>query len=258
MKKFLLSACCMVALNLFAQIATDEQPYGLREGFRAQPQDRVVLLPPDMSHIEKEDLDAEQNQGPVRYAIAVPASFTPENSGVWHQMEDGSKIWRLKVKLPGALATVTAYDRFWLPDGGKFFVYSEETRQSIGAIISEFIEGDQVKPIEFATALIYGENVVYEYVQPSAVKEHPIISIKDIGYAYRYVENSYSKDGTRSVGSSGPCQVNINCQEGANWQTEKRAVTRISIQLGEDFFWCSGALINNTANNFTPYVLTAD
>ena len=65
-RNLILSAiCCMAALNLYAQRATDEKPYGLREGFRAQPQKTVVLPAPDMARIEKEDRENDQKQGPA-------------------------------------------------------------------------------------------------------------------------------------------------------------------------------------------------
>ena len=142
------------------------------------------------------------NDGENLYPVWV--NFTLENSGTWLFLEDGSKIWRLKVNIPNALATVTYYDKFWLPEGGKFFVYNEETKQSIGAVISDFIESSHEKPIEFATSLIYGENVVYEYHQPASVKEHPIISINRI--------------------------------EISNWQAEKNAIARISITFPDPGF----------------------
>jgi len=263
MKKILFFAtCCSVALNLFAQRATDEQPYGLREGVRVQPQEKIVLKAPDISLIMKEDSITDQHPGPLRYAYPVRVSYTTENSGEWYQMDDGGRLWRLKVNIPGALATVTYYDSFWLPEGGKFFVYSEETLQSIGAIVSEFIEGSREKPIAFATALIYGENVVYEYYQPDSAKEPPIIHISNINYGYRYVNNPYSNE-TRNFGDALTCNININCTQGSNWQDEKRAVARVSIPYLKDgqikgSGWCSCALVNNTGNDYTPYVLTAD
>ena len=45
---------------------------------------------------------------------------------------------------------------------------------------------------------------------------------------------------------------------GDDWQDEKKSACRISIKAGNSYGWCSGALINNTANDCTPYVLTAD
>jgi hypothetical protein len=67
------------------------------------------------------------------------------------------------------------YDKFWLPEGAKFFVYSEDTEQYIGAITSEYIGGSRENPIEFATAIIYGETVVFEYFQPASVSDSAVI-----------------------------------------------------------------------------------
>ena len=254
---FLLTAFCIVAFNLNAQRATDEEPYGLRNDFRALVQDVVILEAPDMETIIKEDIEKEKESDvPLRFAVGIKVNFTPENSGVWQNLADGSKIWRLKVNAPGALSTNTRYGKFWLPDGAKFFVYSEDTRQSIGAIISEFLEERRGEPNEFATALVYGENVVYEYYQPVTVKEAPVILISNIGYGYRYVNNPY--ESTKNFGDAGDCNININCSEGSNWKMEKNAVARVLIPIGDDSFWCSCALVNNTLNNYKPYVLTAN
>ena len=107
--------------------------------------------------------------------------------------------------------------------------------------------------------MIYGENVVYEYFQPATVKELPVIQINSIAYGYRYVNNSYNND-TRGFGDQeNNCMVNINCPEGNAWQLQKRAVTRIDFPVTnpDRILNASGALVNNTNNDFTPYVLTA-
>jgi hypothetical protein len=51
--------------------------------------------------------------------------------------------------------------------------------------------------------------------------------------------------------------VNVNCSEGENWQREKRAVALISIPTPTGSRWCSGALLNTTLQDNTPYFLTA-
>lgn len=56
-------------------------------------------------------------------------------------------------------------------------------------------------------------------------------------------------------GQSGPCQVNINCPEGQNWQDEKK---RIAMILVSGYQICTGSLVNNTEMDFKPYFLTAD
>lgn len=253
----LFTACCIIALNLSAQRTTEEQPYGLSTGIKAILQEIIVLPAPDIEEIRKENLENDQSFGPVPYAVGITVNYSLENSGVWQLLDNGGKIWHLKVKMPGALSTNVHYDQFWLPEGAKFFVYSEDTKQSIGAITSEFIEGSRGKPVQFATALIYGETVVFEYYQPASVKESPIIHISRIDYGYQYINNPFI-EGVRSFGDAKPCNININCQEGNSWKVEKHAVALAIYPNGNLSYTASCALINNTNNDYTPYVLTAD
>ena len=180
----LISIFYIITISLSAQRSTDEMPFGLKEGFKMQAIEKVVLKSPDLERIKKEDLENDLKHGPLRYACSVMVKYTTENSGVWQQFDDGSKIWRLKVNLPGALSTNTYYNRFWIPEGSSFFVYNEKTNQYIGAIISEFIEGSKENPIKFATSLIFGEDVIYEYYQPASVKDQPDILISSVMSAF--------------------------------------------------------------------------
>ena len=195
--------------------------------------------------------------GPWRFAYPVKVHYTLANSGVWQTLKDGGKLWRLKVRLPGALSTNALYDKFRLPKGAKFYVYSEETRQSIGAITSEYLNNESNSAYAFSTGLIYGETVTFEYYQPETVREEAIISIARIDYGYRYVNNPYTPR-TRSFDDSGDCQVNVNCPEGADWRMEKDAIARIMVVSDYGSGWCSCSLVNNTNNDNAPYVLTAD
>ncbi|MDR2764046.1 MAG: trypsin-like peptidase domain-containing protein [Tannerella sp.] len=261
MKKILLlTTVSLFVCALHAQITTNEMPYGLKNVTAvtmANKQNVNTLPAPNRAAIAREDSVNDSQPGPVRYAYPVEVNFTPANSGVWQELEDGSKIWRLKVKLSGALSTNALYDKFWLPEGAKFFVYSEDTEQYIGAITSEYIGGSRENPIAFATAIIYGESAVFEYYQPASVSDSAVISISRIDYGYRYVNNPYANV-LLGFGDSGSCQVNINCSEGNNWQTEKHAVAKVNVVGPDGSSWCSCALVNNTNNDLTPYVLTAD
>jgi len=196
-------------VHSIAQIAIDEIPYGLKsmqEEF--QKQEVVVLSTSDILIIAKEDIENDSKGGPIRYAFPIKVGFSPDNSGEWYHLKNGAMLWRLKVKVTDALSTNTYYDKFWLPKGGKFYVYSDETKQYIGAVTSKTINGSRDNPIEFASSLVYGPTVIYEYYHPPAAKEKPIININRIDYGYRLVDNPYSGQ-IRSLGSSGACQVNI-------------------------------------------------
>jgi hypothetical protein len=259
MKKILLfTILTFLAYILNAQIVTNEMPYGLKiKDAKTNKQNAIVLSVPNKAHIEDEDLINDNQPGPIRYAYPIEVDYTLENSGIWQKTDDGGRIWQLKINISGALSTNTYYNKFWLPEGSKFSVYSEDTKQYIGAITSEYIDGSMDKPIEFATSIIYGENVVFEYYQPNSVKESPIISISRIDYGYRYVDNPYENI-FRGFGGAASCEINIKCSEGNNWQTEKHAVARIGIPMSGGTGWCSCALVNNTNHDYIPYILTAN
>jgi V8-like Glu-specific endopeptidase len=266
MKRILLSSVLFLFVHLLsAQIVTDEQPTGLTLVQSSLSRNVIVygdttvqiLSAPDRTVIAMEDSIADSQSGPLRFAYPVEVNYTLYNSGIWQVLANGDKLWTLKVKLPRALSTNALYDKFWLPEGAKFFVYSEDTGQSIGAVTSEYIGGSYEEPISFATGLIYEETVIFEYYQPASVIDSAVISISRIDYGYRHIKNPYGMQ-TQSFGDAANCNININCTEGNDWQVEKQAVARIAIPTSTGTGWCSCALINNTNNDNTPYVLTAN
>lgn len=100
------------------------------------------------------------------------------------------------------------------------------------------------------------------FVEPVQTKSiHiKISSIADFSFELdRLYFMNEDKEGNRSFGfgASLDCHPNINCPEGADYQTYKRGVCKILMTLEEGIAHCSGSLINNTSNEKIPYVLTA-
>ncbi len=75
-------------------------------------------------------------------------------------------------------------------------------------------------------------------------------SLFRVTHAYRDVY-AYAK----SLGSSGSCNINVACPQSAGWENEIRSVCMLVVG-GSGF--CTGALVNNTSNDGTPYILTAN
>jgi len=260
--------CSLFVLFQFvakSQISTDELPISFRyneETFRMNKEMLKTMLPIDLEKLRAEDEIDEAVGIPPRFGYPHEVNFSLENSGEWFDLPNGDKLWQLEIYSPGALSINLLYDKFWLPDGAKFFIYSSNKRHSIGAFTSINNKGNRENPEGFATGLIYGDRIVLEYYLPKNVSEQGIISICNVVHGYRYINiNNFDngkKDGNsfQSFGSSGSCQVNINCSpEGDNWQSEKNAVALIIVNGTR---WCTGSLINNTNKDYTPYFLTAN
>jgi hypothetical protein len=208
----------------------------------------VTVERPPMEVLSAED---QQSPLPYRFAVNVPVNFGIGQSGNWFTAGNGTNVWRLNVKSPGAKALILYFDRYNLPEGGKVFVYNLRRTQLLGAFTS--LNNNHLST--FATGLIYGDELTIEYNAPEELTP-PDLHISEVGHAYRGISD-YTRS-TDGFGGSGPCEVNINCTEGNDWQKQKRSVTRIAVKRGAASLWCSGSLVNNVRNDGTPYVLTAD
>ncbi len=260
MKTNILKAICTLFVLQYslvvsvAQISTHEVPYGLSTKSITTTRNVVVLEVPDMQQVYNEDKENDINGGFPRISVPIFVDFNIEHDGEWIKLPDGGSLWRLTLSAVGAKSLDFVFDYFWLPEGAKFFVYNPETKESIGAITSQFLEGNRQQPADFSTGIILGDKMTLEYYQPKYVKENPIININVVYYGYRYVQDYRN----RGFGNSGVCQVNINCSEGEGWQKEKEAVARIYVKTPSGGGWCSGSLVNNTKQDFKPLFLTAN
>ena len=255
----LLSLCLLFGLNNNAnsQISHGGTPPSFTEKSISNNYELREFSKPDMKKITEQD---EENAGKKdvlrRIAVSIQANLNTKNSGTWTNLPDGSgRIWRLKIKSKDALALGIYYNNFYLPKGGKLFLYNKNKTQVIGA----FTEQNNPENKFFATELIRGETVTIEYFEPKKVLDKAIISISEIAYIYRDVYFLFKNGGKDFGDSDDDCEVNINCSpEGSNWQDEKKGVARILIKAGTSYGWCSGSLVNNTNQDLTPYFLTAD
>ncbi|MBR4307354.1 MAG: trypsin-like peptidase domain-containing protein, partial [Bacteroidaceae bacterium] len=139
---------------------------------------------------------------------------------------------------------------FWLPEGAKFFTYSKDKKQSLGAFTSKNNKGDRCQPRGFATRNIYTSNMILEYFQPKETDIDAIISIEYIVHGYKYINRSNS-----SPYNAGDCTVNVNCDKGLDWQDEKNAIAMVAV---ENYRYCTGSLLNTTNFSQAPLFLTAN
>jgi len=248
----LLLTFCMA----YGQTGTNELPYSWEKDridlkLNSIP---VVNLPNlDLEALAKEDLINDGSGTPYRFGYSHEVSLTLNNSGVWQTTSDGGRLWCLRIYSPDALSLNLLYNYFWLPEGAKFFLYSEDKKQSIGAFTSYNNKGDRSNIKGFATSFLFTKNIVLEYYEPADVEDNGIISISKIISGYRNIYDFGKKNRDWPIGTP-PCFPEINCSAGYEWQTEKDAIALMV--MGK--YSCSGALLNNTANDGNPLFLTAD
>lgn len=212
----------------------------------------VFMSKIDVQSLITED-EIESSKGiPLRFGAPFEVNYNMNNSGSWETLGDGSRIWRLRIESDGAYSINLVYSNFWMPPGAKFYIYNEDQSMVIGA----FTEDNNKDYEQFATGPVKGDVTILEYWEPVGTEVQGVISIERVVHAYRNLFDRYLLKDTDSFGSSGSCNNNVNCPEGDNWQDDKRSVAMILTSGG--FRLCTGALVNNVQEDFTPYFLTAN
>ena len=245
--------CLFISTYANAQISTNEKPISFSMKLETAKKSTLgmpaITMPSiDIEKLKGEDKENEKLNRPYRFGYTHKVNYSITDSGVWYELPNGDRLWQLSITCPNALSVNLCYDRFWLPEGGKFFVYSADKTQCLGAYTSRNDRGCMDKPGRFATAPIKGGNIVLEYYHPNGTGPEAVISIEYIVHGYR------NTDSTHETNSSTPdCFIDINCDEGQEWQLEKNAVALV-FGINTSF---TGALINTTDLSQKPYFLTA-
>ncbi|MBK6912028.1 MAG: trypsin-like peptidase domain-containing protein [bacterium] len=187
---------------------------------------------------------------PLRFAAEIPVNLNLNNSGMWETLPNGDRLWRVRIASANANTIGLVYDEWFIPKGGQLFIYNDDRSQVIGAFttFNNWEDGTNI------TQPVKGSAVTLEYLEPAVTSGQSALSIMTVCHGYRDVFSRPRDRALDAFGSSGSCNNNINCPEGANWQDEKRGVAMI---LSGGSRICTGSLVNNTAADQTPYFLTA-
>ena len=200
--------------------------------------------------IETDNWQAREG-APMPVSKLISVDYTLDNSGYRTTLPGGEKIWRLHLKAKGAVALMLYYNDFYIPEGGALFIYSADKSQLLGA----YTHLTHLSGGLFASEFIGGDELILEYVESETSDEIPRICISEIGYGYNTSAlRAFCGITTRAASS---CMVDINCEEGEAWQNEKKGVCYTVQRIGSMSFICTASLLNNTAEDFKPFILTA-
>jgi hypothetical protein len=215
---------------------------------------------PEVNHFElhQKTLESRQTEPalkPFRFAVGFDVTISPENDGLWTSNLNGYDVWQVKIRSSNAFSISLVFHEFQLPAGARLFVFNEYENHFIGA----FTQTNNKSFKKLAVAPVTGEEVVVQYEVPADQKHSNDFVIKEVFHDYVGILKTSER---RPMGkTAGSCNIDINCTEGANWQNEKDAVLRIitTKKVNNRTYReiCTGTLINNTAGDQTPYIITA-
>lgn len=248
MKHLLLTLCAIaIALLSNAQISQGGSPLS----WQTDKIDLSELRFHAMSSFDEvtmrseDDINNATKDVPFRFGKNFDVSLELSD-GEWTELPNGDRLWNLGIESTGAFSLNFLFSTFKLPEGGKLFIYNEDKSYKIGAFTSENNTPEKTLP----TYPLPGERIILEYYEPAAAVGLTELKIGRVTHGYRDLDVI-----ARGIGDSGTCNNNVICAEGDDWRDEINSVAMIVV--GSNGI-CTGALVNNTANDGHPYFLTAD
>ena len=223
--------------------------FPLQVNTQKSSRNQVVQLPaPAQSQIEEARAFNTQNEGlkPFRFAIPVKVSLSPQNSGQWFATNAGYNVWRLTVHSVNAKSLNIIFNNFQLSKGARLFLYNEKEDHYLGA----FTSFNNKNSHKFAVSPVRGDEITIQYEVPERLGTPSDFEIVRVNHDFVGV----LKSDRRPLGIAGDCNVDVNCSSGDKYLDLKNSVCRLIVD-GVEF--CSGTLLNNTAEDGKPYILSA-
>lgn len=189
---------------------------------------------------------------PLVFALPHYVSLTPWNSGSWEQKE-GKSIWTLRVEAPGAVSLNFGFARYRLPRGASLTIRSPKDGHSLGP----FSDLNNNSHRQLWTPILQGDEAEIVLEVPEGMISSVELELVAINYGFRdiWIWQRETQAFPPQQKAAGKCNVDVICPEGEPWAREARSVGLITVR---GTAVCTGTLLNNTARDLAPYVLTAD
>jgi hypothetical protein len=191
---------------------------------------------------------------PFKFGQSFKVDYSLLSIGMWENLYNGDKLWRLRIKCNNAYSLNFIFEDFYLPEGSKLFLYNTDMDDITGPFTDRNNKSSEI----FSTKIIRGNEVIIEYYEPSTILSSGNFSIKKIVAGYKDVFDYLRNEIKEKVKSnktlvSEPCNRDVNCPEGDDFCREKYSIGYIVLER----FLCTGSLLNNMREDYTPYLLTA-
>jgi len=203
---------------------------------------RLEVSDADRAELRLQDKAREH----TRFSAPLDLDLAPATAPDTYDFENGEWTWSHTFTVSGATGLGLFLDRLDLPVGGHLSLANAYGRK--GA----FTQVDASYKNRLFTDFLPGESVTLTYRGP--LPETVPFRIWRIDHVYR--PDRWRDPRDKGFGDSNECHVNANCDQGDGWDDEQSGAARINLVVTEGVGFCSGSLINNTAMDGRPFLLT--
>lgn len=242
-----------LSVLLFAYVAQAQISHGGRplsySAFRSLSSTLFQEMPSfDVEAEKKIDRETHDLRGGVRFAYKFITDFTPDNSGQTFTLVDGTKVWRLGIRSSGAYSINILFSEYDLPEGASLFLYSPDQSQVLGSFNHQNNSELGLLPV----SPVYGDELIIEYQEPPGVDYAGRLRVGEVNHAYRDLRRGEPEGNRQGF----DCMPPVICFSDTTDRYDEIARSVVLLVI-DGTTLCTGVLVNNTANDRTPYLLTA-
>ncbi len=209
--------------------------------------ERLVLPRQNNDLLMQVELDRRGPNIAPKFAVNIPVNITPDSHGTWDYTPSGKAVWRLKVHSKNAKSINLGFTKYFMPEGGILVIYSTDQQRVTGP----FSPADNEEHQELWTPIFPADELVIEVQVPIQNKSLLQLELTSINHDFLGFGGLLS----------GSCNVDVLCgvDDGFPEIEEHRDIIQsvAVIGLGGGVF-CTGFLVNNAAQDCTPYFMTAN
>ena len=209
-----------------------------------------VLPAAAVEHV-RQSLPEEATRRPPMLALTVPTSLGLEE-GTW-SVDGDEAVWRARLYSSGASLLIAHFDLLELPDRAELHFMDAAAMVVQGPYTAANLsEGG-----ELWTGMVPGEEALIEIRTPVDVRTSVRLHLAEIGHGVM-PGAAGSSPSSGVTPKSGSCNIDVACSQGDAWRPQIRSAVRLQIPAGGGFIsLCSGQMMNNSAQDDRPLVLTA-
>ena len=208
----------------------------------------------DTSALLAAAMEKQHREKTFSFASKVDTNIDASVDGIWLSANNGVSTWSASVSSPGARSLNLGFEEYVMPVGGELRIYGE------GGDAYVFDDSANEAHGELWTPIILGDSLTIEVAVPESSVSDLSLELGSINHGFR------SHQGGEKIGgdTSGACNIDVICDAddipgiGASIDQYRDEISSVGAYTLGGVDTCSGALVNNTAQDGTPYFLTAN
>lgn len=182
----------------------------------------------------------------LRAGQAMPIALSVA-SGEWHVPANGTAVWQLELHSEDATFLGLRLQDLHLPPEGEISLIGTHGRSG------PFTSDDQSEDGTLWIPIVHGSQAVLEVALPAASLSELRFGESILHYGVQPLDGN--RPVTKAEGDAGNCHNNVACPVGDDWPSAIDAT--VLLIIGNQVV-CNGALLNNTRDDGTPLIITAD